>query len=202
MKNVLVLGVGNILMRDDGAGVYIVEKLKKGCTMDNIRLVVGETDIGFCIDEIHDSDYLIIVDAFTGGKEPGEVGMHRLSGIIEGGCRLSPHDIHILDLIAYTEKASEGMLISVEPADISLGLGLSPVLEEKFESIAEAVRERLIEAVQATDDERAKKVISDIRDEEKVHVGELMELLRTLEPKEAELFEEGQQEVRALLSKL
>lgn len=149
MKNILVLGVGNILMRDDGAGVYIVERLKKSCTMDNIRLVVGETDIDFCIDEIHGSDYLIIVDAFTGGKEPGEVGMHRLSDIIKGGYRLSPHDIHILDLIMYTEKAFEGILISIEPADISLGFGLSPALEEKFESIVEAVRGRLIEAVQA-----------------------------------------------------
>ena len=56
--------------------------------------------------------------------------------------------------------------------------------------------------VQATDDEVAKKVIADIRDEEKAHVGELMELLRILDPKEAELFAEGQQEVREMLEEL
>lgn len=55
--------------------------------------------------------------------------------------------------------------------------------------------------VQATDDTIAKKVIGDIRDEEKAHVGELMALLRILDPKEAEFFEEGQQEVRELLQK-
>jgi len=53
--------------------------------------------------------------------------------------------------------------------------------------------------VQATDDEIAKKVIADIRDEEKAHVGELMELLRILDPKEAELFASGQEEVREML---
>jgi len=53
--------------------------------------------------------------------------------------------------------------------------------------------------VQATEDPMAKKVISDIRDEEKAHVGELMALLRILDPKEAEFFEEGQQEVKELL---
>lgn len=53
--------------------------------------------------------------------------------------------------------------------------------------------------VQATDDSMAKKVIGDIRDEEKAHVGELMELLRILDPKEAEFFEEGRREVRELL---
>ncbi|MGE4485857.1 MAG: demethoxyubiquinone hydroxylase family protein, partial [Oscillospiraceae bacterium] len=42
--------------------------------------------------------------------------------------------------------------------------------------------------VQATDNEIAKKVIADIRDEEKAHVGELMTLLRTLDPMEADFF--------------
>ena len=56
--------------------------------------------------------------------------------------------------------------------------------------------------VQATDDPRAKKIIADIRDEEKAHIGELMTLLRLLDPKEAELFEEGEEEVKELLAEL
>ncbi len=56
--------------------------------------------------------------------------------------------------------------------------------------------------VQATDDERAKKVISDIRDEEKSHVGELMTLLRILDPHEAELFMAGEKEVQEMLAEL
>lgn len=56
--------------------------------------------------------------------------------------------------------------------------------------------------VQATDDEIAKKVLGDIRDEEKAHVGELMSLLRALDPKEAELFAEGEQEVAEMLAEL
>ncbi len=56
--------------------------------------------------------------------------------------------------------------------------------------------------VQATDDPVAKKVISDIRDEEKAHIGELMTLLRYLDPKEAEFFEEGEQEVKEMLEEL
>ena len=56
--------------------------------------------------------------------------------------------------------------------------------------------------VQATDNEIAKKVIADIRDEEKAHVGELMTLLRILDPKEAELFAEGESEVKEMLEDL
>ncbi len=56
--------------------------------------------------------------------------------------------------------------------------------------------------VQATDDEFAKKVISDIRDEEKAHVGELMTLLRHLDPKEAEFFADGESEVKEMMEDL
>lgn len=56
--------------------------------------------------------------------------------------------------------------------------------------------------VQATDSEIAKKVLADIRDEEKAHVGELFTLLRTLDPAEAALFASGEGEVREMLEEL
>lgn len=56
--------------------------------------------------------------------------------------------------------------------------------------------------VQATDDPIAKKIIADIRDEEKAHVGELMTLLRILDPAEAEFFAEGEEEVKEMLEEL
>lgn len=56
--------------------------------------------------------------------------------------------------------------------------------------------------VQATDDEFAKKVISDIRDEEKAHIGELMTLLRHLDPEEAEFFADGESEVKEMMEDL
>lgn len=56
--------------------------------------------------------------------------------------------------------------------------------------------------VQATDNPIAKKVIGDIRDEEKAHVGELMALLRILDPEEAEHFASGEDEVKEMLEEL
>lgn len=54
----------------------------------------------------------------------------------------------------------------------------------------------------ATDDVLAKKVLADIRDEEIVHVGELTTLLRHLDPKEAELFLDGENEVKEMMKEL
>ncbi len=56
--------------------------------------------------------------------------------------------------------------------------------------------------VRATDNEVAKKIIADIRDEEKAHVGELMTLLKLLDPVEAELFASGEAEGHEMLSEL
>jgi len=56
--------------------------------------------------------------------------------------------------------------------------------------------------VMATDDPVAKKVLADIRDEEREHMGELLTLIRYLDPKEADLFLEGQGEVNDMLKEL
>lgn len=56
--------------------------------------------------------------------------------------------------------------------------------------------------VQATDDPVAIAVLSDIRDEEKAHIGELMTLLRYLDPDEAKHFASGQAEVAEMFEKL
>lgn len=54
----------------------------------------------------------------------------------------------------------------------------------------------------ATDDPAAKAVLSDIRDEEKAHVGELITLMRHLDPRETEFFVDGEGEVQEMLSDL
>jgi rubrerythrin len=52
--------------------------------------------------------------------------------------------------------------------------------------------------VMACEDERAKKVLSSIRDEERVHVGELQSLLQILDPGEAQYYQKGVREVQEL----
>ncbi|HBU13013.1 MAG TPA: ubiquinone biosynthesis protein COQ7 [Clostridiales bacterium] len=54
----------------------------------------------------------------------------------------------------------------------------------------------------ATDDPLAKKVLLDISNEEKAHVGELMTLLRQLDPEEEAHFASGQEEVREMMQEL
>ncbi len=54
--------------------------------------------------------------------------------------------------------------------------------------------------IDATDDERAKKVLAHIRDDEKEHAGELLALLEILDPKQAEYIKKGKVEIAELLA--
>jgi rubrerythrin len=97
-------------------------------------------------------------------------------------------------------------------ADFANPFGMNVNRKLTNEELAQAIRMDIsgeLEAiylydahVQATDNKAAIKVLSDIRDEEKAHVGELMTLLRILDPKEAEFFISGEEEVKELMEEL
>jgi rubrerythrin len=56
-----------------------------------------------------------------------------------------------------------------------------------------------MQLAEATDNEKARKVLIDIADEEKVHAGEFLRLLKELDPKEFEHYKEGEEEVEEML---
>jgi len=56
--------------------------------------------------------------------------------------------------------------------------------------------------IRSTDNKLAKQVWTDIRDEERVHVGELFTLLATLAPDEAKLFAKGEREVKEIINEM
>ena len=71
--------------------------------------------------------------------------------------------------------------------------------------LAQAIRADLageLDAIQATDDPVVKACLADIRDEEKAHMGELLTLLRYLDPNEAVLLKSGEGEVLEELEKM
>ena len=54
--------------------------------------------------------------------------------------------------------------------------------------------------IDATDDERAKKVLAHVRDDEKEHIGEFLALLEILDPKQAEYIKKGKVDIAELLA--
>lgn len=153
MKEVLVLGIGNRFMMDDGIGVYVVEELGKRNTNNDIRYVVGETDIDYCLNQIEEASYLIIVDAACLGKEPGAISPIPLDQIFKNPMHknamqsLSVHDSRLLNEIKMRGKHVEGVFIGIEAHEVGYDPNLSAILQEQFIKIVADVESIIVSFV-------------------------------------------------------
>ncbi len=123
-KRILVLGVGNILLRDEGIGVRVIEKLQAEYTFSpNVELMDGGTLGLRLLDPISRADYLIVVDAVQNRGTPGT--LYRLP-VAELEKRVkfknSLHQLDLVEALAYSEilgNRPDAIIIGVEPEDIS-----------------------------------------------------------------------------------
>lgn len=141
MKNVIVLGIGNRLMGDDGIGVRIVEALGQGKILDNVRFAVGETDIDYSLNELFDEDICVIVDASRSGRDPCSVGVFDLKEVFkQRRSALSFHDFDLIHAMKRANMFKDGLLITVEICSAGFSPELSPLMRERFEEIVREVR--------------------------------------------------------------
>jgi hydrogenase maturation protease len=140
---IIVLGVGNTLLRDEGIGSYIVQLLEGYPLPSNVELMDGGTspDV-FCF--LCGADKLIAVDAVMRGGDPGTIYRFHPDDILcESRVPISVHDVGLLKSLGLMEfwgcGIGEVVIIGVEPKEIGWGLGLSSVLQQRVPQIVEAV---------------------------------------------------------------
>lgn len=144
MRPVLVLGVGNRLMMDDGVGVAVVEHLAAHAPPDDrVRYEIGETDFAYCLELAEQTDQLILVDAVMTEKGPGDVTVLELRALSPAGPGLSLHHAHLVDLLLQHDPETSAVLVGIEPFQIDFHWGLSPVLAGRFAGIVRAVKEAI-----------------------------------------------------------
>jgi hydrogenase maturation protease len=132
MKTV-VLGVGNVIMGDEGAGVRCVEWLEPRVP-EGVVTIDGGTSTHELLGELEDLDLLVIVDAVATSQLPGT--LVRLEGDRIPSAfsnKLSPHQHGINDLLATLALLGRSpkrlVLFGVQPKRIELGIELSPEIE-------------------------------------------------------------------------
>lgn len=142
---ILVLGLGNILMQDEGIGVRVVEALEAGWTMpEGVSLVDGGTCGMDMLDIIASHRRMIVVDAVKTGAPPAT--LVRLAGdevpaFFKG--KLSPHQVGLSDLLATLRLQGEGpestVLVGCVPAGMQITLDLTPDIAAKVPELLEMV---------------------------------------------------------------
>ena len=147
----LVVGVGNSIMTDDGIGIAALERLRQEWELDPaVELVDGGLWPLSLMPEVEESSGLLLLDAINAGRPAGtviELERDEIPRFLEA--KLSPHQVGVRDLLALC--ALRGSLpvrtaaLGIQPAVIELGTALSPIAERSLDMLLERVARRLAE---------------------------------------------------------
>ena len=129
-SSTLVLGIGNILLSDEGVGVRVVEALKEMKLPDNVELLDGGTGAFDLLDIMAEYNTVIIIDAVQGGGEPGAVYRFYPSDIgMQKKCLTSVHQVGLMDALSMARLTGHSpqkiIVFGIEPEDMGWGLELS-----------------------------------------------------------------------------
>jgi hydrogenase maturation protease len=147
MARIVVLGLGNVLLKDEGVGIHVVHALQDSQPPPDVDLEVidgGTSPEALYLAE--GADKVIVIDAVKGGSGPGSVYRFRPTEIsLDDKDYLSLHQIGILESLRIMEymgkEPKDTVVLGVEPKEITWGLELSPELEHKVPQIVKLVME-------------------------------------------------------------
>jgi hydrogenase maturation protease len=146
---VLVLGIGNLVMSDDGVGVKVVQQLQREyCFGENVEVMDGGTLGLDLLPKLEGVDHLIVVDAVETGEKPGTCV--RLTGEelpIALETKVSPHQMGLKDLLSVAQllghSPGEMVLIGVQPGSIEMDTELTPEVEAVLQLLVDNVLDEL-----------------------------------------------------------
>ena len=152
---IVVLGIGNVLLGDEGAGVHAMRRLEESGRFPGVRFADGGT-LSFTLAElIESSGTLIVLDAAEMKAEPGSVAVFegsRMDEFIGSERKRSVHEVSLLDLMAVAALAGRlpgrRALVGIQPAWIDWSDSPSEVVAQAIPQACERARE-LIERWQA-----------------------------------------------------
>ena len=144
--SLLVLGVGNLLLTDDGLGVLAAQELLKETWPEGVAIREAGTFTQDIFYTFRGVDRLLVLDVVHAGGDPGSV--YRLDEAALAGDdkqRLSIHDIDLLDSLRMSElyfgRKPELRVLGMEPGDFTTwGIGLSAALQAHFPRYLELAR--------------------------------------------------------------
>lgn len=139
---ILVAGLGNVLLMDDGVGVHVVDALRQDAPPGVCVVEIG-TAVLDALHLLEWADKVLAVDAMQTGAAPGTIYRFGERDIAGGGVPVSLHELGIkaaLRLLPDPPQA-EIVFIGVEPQRIDYGLDLTPAVQAALPSVVGLVKQ-------------------------------------------------------------
>lgn len=147
MGRTLILGVGNMLQKDDGIGVFVVNHLlESGIELPGgVDIVDGGTAGLDLIPIMYDYERIIIIDALKVNDAPGSVYRFSPEHLLSSTSQISLHEIgisEILKMLKIQGANPEVEIIGIVPEDIeTLDISISPAVEESVPKVMDLILE-------------------------------------------------------------
>jgi hydrogenase maturation protease len=147
---ITIMGVGNILYRDEGVGIRAVERIEQRYEFPDHIVPVDGGVLGVnLMGVISQADKLIVIDAVYNNGRPGD--LHRLAGEQIPKRIVAKNSLHQVDLLealtlcSAIDKNPETVIVGIEPQDIeTLEVGLTPLIESRLDDLIEMSLEEVV----------------------------------------------------------
>ncbi len=145
LKKTLVLGIGNLLLGDEGVGVHAARALQREKLPPEVEILEVGTAILDALPALERADRVIVLDAMKYDGDPGTIYRIPLGRCESSQCIASMHGFDIFRVLALTgrEVPPEVMVFGVEPSHIGWSMELSPQVANALTFLLESVKKEI-----------------------------------------------------------
>jgi len=142
---IVVLGVGNLLLADEGVGIHAIQALAQCDLPPEVELVDAGTSTLNLLPYLHQARTVIVIDALKAGGAPGDIYRCHPEDLVENEERpMSLHQVDFVQLLQMADRIGyrirHAVIYGVEPGEITWSMDLSPAVAEKVPRLLELVR--------------------------------------------------------------
>jgi hydrogenase maturation protease len=144
-EKIIILGIGNLLLKDEGVGIHLVQLLEAESLPPEVELVDGGTSTLDILPLLEGAGRIIVIDCMKAGGEPGDLYRCRPKDLVPSqDAPMSLHHIDFLQALKMaklmgTDLEDRTVIFGVEPAEFGWEIGLSPEVRKKMPLLKEFV---------------------------------------------------------------
>jgi hydrogenase maturation protease len=139
---ILIAGLGNLLLRDDGVGVHAIHELQKA-PPPGVQVVEVGTAVLDALHLFERADRILAIDAMQAGGPAGTLYSLQVSDVEDRSPKASLHELSLLAVLRFLVDGRQPpiVILGVEPGVIDYGLDLSPEVQSALPDLIQSVRE-------------------------------------------------------------
>lgn len=146
-----ILGLGNILMSDEGVGVHTVKEFEKRYEVPEFVEIIDGGAAGLdLIPFIEGREKVLMIDAVNFDREPGYIDTIENDAIpVRLSTKASMHHLGLMDVLSIVKLSGnypkDLCIIGIQPKSLELGLDMTPEIWDKKEALVKRVADKLRE---------------------------------------------------------